>query len=88
MKKINIIPEIADRFELPADALGEMRLTLTGGSRLMAENHSGIIEYRSERLVLAAGRRKLTVSGSGLTVAAMKGKTLIVSGKIQMLELE
>lgn len=88
MKKINVIPDIAECFELPTDALGALRLTLTGDSRLMAENHGGIIEYSSERLVLAAERRRLIISGNGLYIAVMKGKTILVCGKIQMLELE
>lgn len=88
MKKINIIPELAERFDLPAEALGAIRVTLTGDNRLVVENHGGILEYSSERLVLSTGKQRLIVSGDGLCIAEMKGRTILARGKIQILELE
>ena len=36
---------LADRLDIPADALGLTKLSLCGRSRLLIENHCGIISY-------------------------------------------
>ena len=36
---------LADKLDIPADALGSVKLSLCGRSRLLIENHRGIITY-------------------------------------------
>lgn len=78
----------SDRFRLPEEIAGELRLTLTGDGRILAENHRGILEYSPERISLAAGRLTARVSGEGLHLLAMDGCSMIISGKIFGIDLE
>lgn len=87
MKK-NAVKDIAERLRLPEDALmGGIRITLSGDGSLIAENHGGILEYTDSRVVLAAGKRKLSVTGTGLVISAMNRSELALSGKISSVEI-
>lgn len=90
VKGIKGLPqELTERLELPGDALlGEAKLTVTGGRRALVENHRGVLEYGEERIVVSAGRGKLSISGSGLGIGAMNRRELLISGRIQCVEWE
>ena len=60
---------LADRLDLPADALvGSTRLSLCGRRRLMIENHHGIISYGENLTEVSCGGVKLAVRGDGLRI--------------------
>ena len=81
--------ELADRLELPEDALlGAAKLTVTAGRRALIENHRGILEYGSERVVVCTGRGSISLGGSGVRLVAMNKNELLVSGKLQSVEWE
>ena len=88
MKKVKTAQELAERLDLPAEALGAVRLTLTGGRLLLVENHSGLQEYGSERIAVGCGSGRVVVSGSGLDIEGMNKTELVLRGRIQMLEWE
>lgn len=88
MKKVKTAQDLAERLELPAEALGAVRLTLTGGRLLLVENHCGLQEYGRERIVIGGGRGKILVSGRELDIEGMNGRELVLRGRIQMLEWE
>ena len=50
---------LADRLGLPSDALGSTKLSLCGRSRLLIENHRGIISYGENVTEIACGGAKL-----------------------------
>jgi len=90
VKKIKELPvELADRLALPEDALlGSAKLTVTGGRRVLVENHRGVLDYGSERVVISAGRSKLHINGTDLRLSAMNKQELLISGRIQSVEWE
>lgn len=90
MKRIKELPvELADRLALPEDALlGSTKLTVTGGRRALVENHRGVLDYGSERVVISAGRSKLNINGTELCLSAMNKQELLISGRIQSVEWE
>ena len=90
LKKADKIKEdLADRLALPEDVLfGAAKLTLSAGRFVLVENHRGILEYGTERIVIGIGRGKIIISGSGLGIAAMNRRQLLVSGRIQTVEWE
>lgn len=79
---------LCDRLELPSDALGELKLTVGGRSRLLVENHRGIISYTEELIELDCGGVKLTVRGDKLRLGAMSGRDMLINGRIIALEFE
>lgn len=89
MKKFKAVAaELAERLELPSEALGAARLTLTAGSRLLVENHAGVQEYSPEQILVSCGRGRIIISGSGLSIQGMNASELAVKGSIQTVEWE
>ncbi len=84
MKKGGLLPSLADRLELPEEALdGAAKLTVTAGRRALIENHRGILEYSRERIAVAFGRERLSLIGEGLRIVAMNRKELLISGELK-----
>lgn len=79
---------LADRLELPADALGALKLSLCGRNRLLVENHRGIIAYGESVIEIDCGVSKLVVMGDELRLAAMDKHDMLICGKILSLEFE
>lgn len=74
---------IAERLELPAEALGSVpKMTLTGNTRLLIENHRGLLGYTEECLEVSGGRLRIRVRGEGLRLRAMDADSLLISGTI------
>ena len=70
------------------DAAGtQPRATLSGNRRALIENHAGILEFTPERVRLAAGRGEIRVTGSALTLAEVRPRSLIVRGRIESVTL-
>lgn len=88
MKKLRELPyELADKLELPEDVLlGSGKLTVTGGRSAVIENHRGVLEYTSERIVVAVPRGRLCLDGAGLCLKAMNKNELLVGGRIRNIE--
>ena len=66
---------------------GQPRLELTGGSRLLIEDHRGILEYTDSVLRVALRREELRVTGEELRLTALTLHELAVSGRIRSIEL-
>jgi sporulation protein YqfC len=81
--KIPLAERLGVILDVPADALGTVpRVTLTGSTSLLVENHGGVLEY-GERLVrIRTGRRELAVEGEGLRIRAMDRHGITVTGRI------
>ena len=83
-KKAGVLPGLADRLELPEEALGAPpRLTVTAGRRALIENHKGILEYSPERITVTFGREQLSLFGRELRIVAMNRRELLVRGQLQ-----
>jgi len=90
MKKPVInMEEIAERLELPEDILlNSIKLSVVGGKRAEVENHRGILEYNTDRIVIAAKRGRLAINGVELKICTMNREVLLVSGRINSVEWE
>ena len=80
--------DLADRLELPEEALGGLKLSVTCARRALVENHHGVLEYSGEQIVVSAGRGRLALRGSGLCLEAMNRNELLITGKIESAEWE
>ena len=89
MKRKPLLLAAASRFDLPADALaGAARVTLTGPRRLLVENHRGLLNLESHRVIVDTGLCRLTVLGEGLKLDAMNRCELLITGQIFSVEWE
>lgn len=90
LKKLrNIADDLAEKLELPSEALGAAaKLSITGGRRALIENHRGIIEYGRERIVIGTEKGRIVISGQELLLSAMNKSELLIIGEINMAEWE
>ncbi len=79
---------LADRLDIPADALGAVKLSLCGRSRLLIENHGGIISCGDCLVEVCFGKARLSVHGDGLRLKAMTAGDMLICGRITALEFE
>lgn len=87
-RRAGFLEKTAELFDLPADALaGVPRLELTGDRELRMENHKGILAYGSEEIHVSAGSFLVKISGQELELRAMTGLELLITGKIEHIQL-
>jgi len=78
-----ILTRAADTFDLPAEVLqGLPRLTITGGQRIIVENHQGLMDYTPQCIVVAGGKVTLKLLGNALELRAMTAEALLITGDI------
>ena len=81
--------ELAERFDLPGEAAaGAPRITLSGSSRVMVENHRGLLSYSDTMAEIRGARLLIRVRGDGLLLRAMDRDVVLVGGTIFGVELE
>ncbi len=62
-------------------------IELAGDRRVLIENHCGVTEYGQERISVKVKFGQICICGACLELAKMTKGTLIVSGKIESVEL-
>lgn len=84
-----LLEDIAEKFDLPAETVaGLPSVSLTGDSRVLIENHRGILEYTEKTVEAAGGRLRIRINGEKLVLRAMDSQSLLITGKIFGVELE
>lgn len=84
-----ILENIAERLELPSNAAaGEVFAGITGGKTVRIENHTGLLEYSDEVIMMSAGKKRVTVFGTQLRLEAMNVKSAVISGEIASVSFE
>ena len=79
--------EFADRFDLPAESAGVVKVTLTGSRRALIEDHRTLESYTRECVEVAAGAHHVRITGEALELKAMDREALLVTGRILSVEL-
>ena len=86
-KQDGLLHRAADAFDLPGEVLLDLpRLTVTGGQRVMVENHQGLMDYSPKQIVVAGGRVSLKIIGDGLELRAMTAGALLITGDVFSVE--
>ena len=81
--------ELASRLNLPPEALAQLpKVTISGGRRVMVEHHCGLLAYSTEIIEVAGNGLRVRILGDGLCLRAMDAVTVLITGRIQSLELE
>jgi len=80
---------LADRLELPSDALsGTVKLSINGRRRVLIENHRGIISYEDTLIVIDCGNMKAIIRGDELKLGAMDKSDMLIRGRLLSIEFE
>lgn len=81
-----MLTRLAGKLDLPTDiAAGLPRITLNGFSECSLDRHRGILEYSTERIVVALNIGELTVEGEKLKLRQMHRERLCITGRIERL---
>jgi sporulation protein YqfC len=59
------------------------RVTSMGNRSLLVENHRGILDFGTERIILATGCGKLQVEGEGLSLSEVRRDALVITGDVR-----
>ena len=81
-----MLEDLAERFALPAP--GAPKVTINGDKCVFIEGRKELLEYTGTCVEAACGRLRVRVRGDGLTLRAMNGELLIVSGTICGVDIE
>jgi len=88
-KREDFLERAADMLDLPGEVVAGMpRITITGGCRVLVENHRGILEYGQERITVNGGRMVLTVCGGGLEIRSLNTNELLITGRLRSMEFD
>lgn len=87
-RRPGLMERTAELLDLPADALTDLpRLELVGDGELRMENHKGILAYGSEEIHVSGGTFIVKIMGHGLELRAMTGLELLITGRIEQIQL-
>ncbi len=79
---------ITEVFNLPAELVpGVPRLTMSGGSEVLVENHGGLRSYTSDLIEVRGKNMLLQIRGEDLELATMTKTDIIIRGIIVAVEL-
>ena len=79
---------VTELFKLPAELVpGVPRVTLSGGSEVLIENHGGLKSYISDLIEVRGRNMLLQIRGEDLELVAMTKADIVIRGIIVALEL-
>ena len=84
---------IMERIVSAADLQGEPipglpLVEIAGDKRVLIEHHCGVTQYGRCRISVRVKFGTIIIAGAGLELAKMTGQQLIVTGKIECVQLE
>lgn len=85
----DLLLRLARRTDLPAEVVaGAPKVTVTGGDRVLVENHKGILSYTEDQVEVSCGHGRVRVRGTALLLRAMDEEMLLITGKISGVDVE
>ncbi len=83
-----LLEAASNRLDLPGEIVaGLPKIELTGFSRLSIEQHSGVLTYSTETVIVDVGIGRVKITGRELAISLMNHTYVIVTGKLQGIEL-
>ncbi len=84
---MNIKETIADRLDMPKDAVLDVsKLIITGNREIYIENYKGIAEYTTETVRLGTGTGFIRLDGENLMIKTISTDEITLTGKIKSVE--
>lgn len=80
--------DLWDRLDLPGETLpGQVLVEITGENRVFIEHHRGVREYSREQIGVKVKYGVVQICGSCLELRYMTKDQLVISGKIDCIQL-
>ena len=84
----NFMQKLADTADLSGETLPWVPVVeLAGDSRVLIERHGGVTEYTGERICVRVTYGQVAVCGCGLELSRMNREQLVISGRIDCVQL-
>lgn len=81
--------KLADGADLSGEPLPGMPIVeIAGECRVLIERHGGVTEYSRERISVKVRYGTVTVCGCGLELTRMTKEQLVISGRIDSVQLQ
>lgn len=79
---------LSEKLDIPSDiSIGTAKLSIYGKSRVLVENHKGILHYSENEIELSARGMSIKMLGDGLSISAMDKDDMLITGRILSVEL-
>ena len=89
MQRVNWMLKLADGADLSGEPLPGMPIVeIAGECRVLIERHGGVTEYSRERISVKVRYGTVTVCGCGLELTRMTKEQLVISGRIDGVQLQ
>lgn len=89
MQRVNWMLKLADGADLSGEPLPGMPIVeIAGECRVLIERHGGVTEYSRERISVKVRYGTVTVCGCGLELTRMTKEQLVISGRIDSVQLQ
>lgn len=89
MQNRNWMQKLADDADLSSESLpGVPIVEVAGESRVLIERHGGMTEYSRERICVKVRYGFVCVCGCGLELTRMSREQLVISGRIDCVQLQ
>lgn len=89
MQNMNWMQKLADDADLSSESLpGVPIVEVAGESRVLIERHGGMTEYSRERICVKVRYGFVCVCGCGLELTRMSREQLVISGRIDCVQLQ
>lgn len=89
MQSVNWMQKLADGVDLSGEPLPGMPIVeIAGECRVLIERHGGVTEYSRERISVKVRYGMITVCGCGLELTRMTREQLVISGRIDGVQLQ
>lgn len=84
----NWMQKLAEGMELPAESMPGLPLVeIAGDRRVLVENHGGVCQYGPEQICVRVKYGIVSVRGRGLEIAKLSREQLVISGRIDCVNL-
>jgi len=88
MKKHGIWDKMAVAIDLPGEVIpGQPLIEIAGERRVLIENHHGVTKYGETEICLRVSYGHIRIFGCGLRLLRMTKQQVIISGRIDGIEL-
>lgn len=79
----NLFQRLTEGMDLAGEPIpGQSVVELTGGNRVLIENHHGMTQYSRERICVRVQFGMVAICGCGLELSQMTKEQLIVTGRV------
>lgn len=79
--------QMAELFDLPRDVVFDLpRISLVGDVQMWIQNHRGLLEYRTDLVVVAMRHGRLSVRGEELSIGTIQPEEITIIGRLRAIE--